>query len=379
MNLHPLWEIATQLPETPGVYLFKAASGRVLYVGKSKSLRKRVISYFSRKNNAYRIAQLLEQASTLDHLLTPDEADALILENNLIKHHQPEFNVLLKYGGGYPYLAISADPVPRLTLVHKLSGRLDARYQAVYGPYPGAVETLVQGVSRLFGLRTCENAEFKRRQRPCLRHSLGLCLGPCASDVSTSTYQHAVHQTSQLLAGNSDACAHYRQELQIRMLAHSQKLQFEQAQAVKEALETLARVSRIQTVEWHDRRDTDVLTQRWRLDGVHYQLLRYVQGELRERFFFEFSPELKTPAAALPILYAQLTPPAQVLLEKSLLADRDVQAFFLPGKWPSPTWPKTAPFTRWPSGIWERRLRKIGWPRAGRRSKPNFPVRSCNG
>lgn len=380
MSAHPLLKTASLCPELPGVYLFKAATGRVLYVGKSKNLHNRVGSYFTRQDSEYRIAQMLAQATALDYWVAQNEHEALILESNLIKHHQPEFNVLLKYGGGYPYLTLSADEFPRIAVAYRLSGHLEAKQQAIYGPYPGAITALVQGISQLVGLRTCQDAEFKRRQRPCLRYGMGLCRAPCVNaNVDTlAAYQQAVTQARQLLAGNSEYHAQYRVELQTKMLTSSQQLQFEQAQHYKTALETLARISQIQAVALHDRRDADILTQKWRLSGVHYQLLRYVQGELRERFFFEFSAELTQPAAALPVIYANLSLPQQVFLEKKLLLDKEVRAFFLHVKSPQPNWKNPVRFIKWQAAIWHSKCKQIGWILGWMRLRHSYNVLTYN-
>jgi excinuclease ABC subunit C len=201
-----LAERVLDLPAEPGVYLFKNARGRVLYVGKAQNLRARVRSYLTAGGDGRaRIEELVKSAADVAVVLTPSVKDALLLENELIKQHRPPFNVRLRDDKQYLALRLSSrDPWPRLTMVRRFA-RDGARY---FGPYTssGAMREVVSQLRRIFPLRSCSDAVFRdyqRRGRPCIEYEMGRCPAPCVGRVSSEAYAELVQGTELFLRGRS--------------------------------------------------------------------------------------------------------------------------------------------------------------------------------
>jgi excinuclease ABC subunit C len=218
------------LPEAPGVYLWKRGE-EVLYVGKAKSLRARVKSYFHAEGKAGRIA---EEATALDLIATRDEVEALLLEANLIKAHRPPYNVLLKDDKHYPFLKLTNEPFPTLLVVRRVEED-GARY---YGPFPeaGALRRIKALVDRLFPLRKNSGYPMKRRRYPCLNHSMGRCLAPCVGLADPKAYQEVVRQVEAVLEGRVDGLL---SELEAKMREAARRLEFERAAEIRDQIEAL--------------------------------------------------------------------------------------------------------------------------------------------
>ncbi len=226
-----MWpEELPHLPEAPGVYLWKRGE-EVLYVGKAKSLRARVKSYFHAEGKARRIA---EEATALDFIATRDEVEALLLEANLIKAHRPPYNVLLKDDKHYPFLKLTNEPFPTLLVVRRVEED-GARY---YGPFPeaGPLRRIKALVDRLFPLRKNSGYPMKRRRYPCLNHSMGRCLAPCVGLADPKAYQEVVRQVEAVLEGRVDGLL---AELEAKMREAARRLEFERAAEIRDQIEAL--------------------------------------------------------------------------------------------------------------------------------------------
>ncbi|GAA6734204.1 excinuclease ABC subunit UvrC [Thermus oshimai] len=223
-------EALPPLPETPGVYLWKRGE-EVLYVGKAKNLRARVRSYFHAEGKARRIA---EEATSLEFIATRDEVEALLLEANLIKAHRPPFNVLLKDDKHYPFLKLTNEPFPTLLVVRRVEPD-GAKY---YGPFPeaGALRRIKALIDRLFPLRKNSGYPMKRRRHPCLNHSMGRCLAPCAGLADPEAYREVVRQVEAVLEGRVEWVL---AELEAKMREAARALHFERAAEIRDQMEAL--------------------------------------------------------------------------------------------------------------------------------------------
>ncbi|WP_172956875.1 excinuclease ABC subunit UvrC [Thermus scotoductus] len=218
------------LPEAPGVYLWKREE-EVLYVGKAKSLRARVRSYFHAEGKARRIA---EEATGLDFIATRDEVEALLLEANLIKAHRPPYNVLLKDDKHYPFLKLTQEAFPTLLVVRRVEED-GAKY---YGPFPeaSALRRIKTLIDRFFPLRKNSGYPMKKRRYPCLNYSMGRCLAPCVGLADPKAYQEVVRQVEAVLEGKVDGLL---RELEAKMREAAQRLEFERAAEIRDQMEAL--------------------------------------------------------------------------------------------------------------------------------------------
>ncbi|MFG1348319.1 excinuclease ABC subunit UvrC [Xanthobacter autotrophicus] len=241
-------------PAGPGVYRMIAADNSVLYVGKAKSIRKRVLSYTRPVGHTNRIARMIAATASMEFVSTRTEPEALLLEANLVKQLKPRFNVLLRDDKSFPYILITADhEAPQITK-HRGARNRPGDY---YGPFASvwAVDRTINALERAFLLRSCSDSYYENRTRPCLLHQIKRCAGPCTGEVSPADYAQLVREARAFLSGRSRAI---KEELALEMEAASQELEFERAARLRDRLAALSAVQGSQGINPRGVEEADV-------------------------------------------------------------------------------------------------------------------------
>ncbi len=248
-------EFTSALPKRPGVYRMFGADHEVLYVGKAKSLKDRVSTYFAPGNVNPKVHALVQQITDIEVTVTGSETEALLLEYNLIKAHKPRFNVVLRDDKSFPYIHLCVDhEFPRLAF-YRGSRSAPGRY---FGPFPnaGAVRDTLNQLQKLFKIRNCRDSFFANRSRPCLQHQIGRCSAPCVGLVTREAYAQDIEAAVKVLEGRDEEVT---VQLQIRMEEAAARLDFERAAQLRDQLAALKRTQTQQVVTADDERDVDVV------------------------------------------------------------------------------------------------------------------------
>jgi excinuclease ABC subunit C len=269
--------ILSSIPDNPGVYQFIDSAGTIIYVGKAKNLKKRVTSYFS-KNQSGKTIALLRKTSDIRHIVVDSESDALLLENNLIKRHQPRYNILLKDDKTFPWICIKNEPFPRV-----FSTRNPIKDGSLYfGPYTSGlmVKTLIGFIRQLYKLRTCTLNLTKTnidagKFKVCLEYHLGNCKGPCVGNQPENEYIENIDQIRDILKGNISTVMDH---LKKTMIKFSGELRFEEAQSVKDKLEIISRFRSKSTVVSNTIKNVDVFAFTQESENAYVNYLKVVEG-----------------------------------------------------------------------------------------------------
>ncbi len=255
-----LQEKYQESPHGPGVYLMKDGSGKIIYVGKAKDLKKRLASYFTKKQQPDpKTSALLEMVRDFDLILTTSGHEAFILESNLIKEHHPKYNVILKDGKNYPLLRIDMnEPYPALQRVRQIKDD----HALYFGPYSSSlsVDRTLKQIQKIFKLRKCRNTQFKNRSRPCLNFQIKACLGLCCNTVAEADYKKQVKDAILFLRGKSRQVV---TRLKGEMQAHAADQAFEKAAQVRDIIFSIENIMEKQVVVCPDLKDRDVMGLAW--------------------------------------------------------------------------------------------------------------------
>ncbi len=247
--------VVAHLPHLPGVYRMIDSAGQVIYVGKALDLKKRVASYFQKTAAlSPRVCLMVSQVRDVQTTVTRSEAEALLLENNLIKTLSPKYNILFRDDKSYPYIVLTEEPIPRLGF-HRGALEKPHRY---FGPFPGAgaVRESLQLLQRVFRLRTCEDSVFRNRSRPCLLYQIRRCSGPCVGKVDEARYREDVRNAELFLRGKDDQVVHRLVE---RMESAAARMEYEAAAGYRDQIGALRKVRETQFVSREGPLDADVI------------------------------------------------------------------------------------------------------------------------
>lgn len=278
------------LPRTPGVYLMQNRGQEVIYVGKAKDLKKRVSSYFQKTHSSLKTQHLVNQINHVDVVLTETETEALLLEINLIKQHQPRYNVCFRDDKSYPYLYLSSkDKFPRLVL-HRGPKRRAGEY---FGPYPSATaakETLYL-LQKIFKLRTCEDAFFANRTRPCLQYQIERCSAPCVNYIEPANYQRDIKSAQLFLQGkNYEIVDELGKQMELAAQAH----RYEEAAVLRDQIAALRHIQQPQSIAYDGAVHCDVIAILKEADIVSAGMLLIREGQVMgtQHYFLQVDSSL---------------------------------------------------------------------------------------
>ena len=269
----------SSLPHEPGCYLFRDALGTILYIGKAKDLKKRVGSYFRKRDLDPKTRMLVEAADDLDFIITGNEVEALILENTLIKKHQPRFNIDLKDAKAYAYIQLTDEPFPAIRIARNPAGA-----GTFFGPFVSAAERdyIRDLVKRTFRLRTCK----KLQKRGCLRYHIHTCSAPCKGAISREAYADLVRNARFVLRGKT---AELLGNLRAEMAERAGAKDFEGALLIRDQIRAVEHLSSRQDIARRKEGDEDIINYRVSQGIVHLMLFNVYRGTLGNKTEFSFA------------------------------------------------------------------------------------------
>jgi len=275
------------LPSLPGCYIYYNKEGEIIYVGKAKILKRRVMSYFNRKHSSVKVEVLVSQIERLEYIITNTEVEALILESHLIKKHKPRYNVLLKDDKKYPYFLITDEDFPRITIVRKKN--MNPEKGRYYGPYTDvrAMHATLDFLKKIFPLKQCKSPKFK--DRPCLYYHIGRCMAPCQNLVTSEEYKNIVRQAELFLSGKQ---SELMKQLQEQMQKYAESLQFEKAAKLRDSYNDLQKTLEKQKVVYENTKLNEDVISLMADDGIFAIVILMIrEGRLIDKKDFVYEVE----------------------------------------------------------------------------------------
>lgn len=284
-----------RIPENPGVYQYFNTDGQIIYVGKAKNLHRRVNSYFQKDQQTYKTKQLVKHIADIKYIVVDSEQDAFLLENNLIKQHQPHYNILLKDGKSYPSICITKEDYPRIFKTRTI----DKKIGDFFGPfsYGNTVDLFLELIHKLYPIRTCKmlltkDSVTKQKHKVCLKYHLGTCCGICENKVSKDIYNEWISQAKKIIQGNAHEI---EKDLQQKMLTLSEQMKYEQAATVKEKYELLERFRSKTVITNTKAGEIDVFGYAEDGEKVYISILHLNNGSIVQGQTVEYRKQLDEP------------------------------------------------------------------------------------
>ena len=276
---NPAWqklhETALKAPSSSGVYMWRNPQGTVIYVGKAKSLKNRLSSYFS-GNKDIKTRLLISHAESIEYITTANEYEAFLLENNLIKQYTPRYNIALKDGKSYPVIRITKEEFPRLFKTRHVV----QDGSTYYGPFPdvNALDSFIEAINRIYPIRLCR--KFKKRDAPCMYYHIGRCKAPCCEKISKESYNEFFGEINNLLEGKGDQTV---EKLTIEMKKAAKELNFEKAARLRDGLQALVKLQNSNVVEDFSQEDRDYIAHYREGELVSFTVLKIRGGKMSGR------------------------------------------------------------------------------------------------
>ena len=307
-----------KFPNLPGIYRMMNGKNEIIYIGKAKDIKKRVASYFGKNHSSPRTKMMVSNIHSIEFTVTNTEAEALILENNLIRNHMPRYNVIFRDDKSYPYLKISGDQFPRISF-HRGVQKKDQNY---FGPFPNspAVRDSIKLLQKVFLLRTCENSVFRNRSRPCMEHQIQRCSAPCVNLISEQDYKEDIDQAMLFLNGKDTKVINSLSE---KMSYFAEKNEFERAAVFRDRIQSLRQVRLKQFVSDFSENDADIIAIEEKA-GIYCVNLVMIRNSkhLGDKSFFPKGAVDSQNNNILEIFIAQYynekSPPPVVIIEKKV-------------------------------------------------------------
>ena len=308
-------DVVATLSLAPGVYRMIGKDDAVLYVGKAKNLKKRVVNYTQVDKLSHRLRRMVSETARMEIVVTKTETEALLLESNLIKKLLPKYNILLKDDKAFPYLWLTNHTYPKL---QKFRGKITAEGK-FFGPFASsqAVDSTLTSLQKIFQLRNCSDEVFKNRRRPCLQYYIKRCSAPCVGYINRTGYEESCQQLIQFLEGKSDEVHRY---LAARMGEASDAMRYEDAAAYRDRIKLLSHIQTHQNINVEGMRDADIIAIAASGGSVCVQIYFFRNGSNygTESFFLEHVSEVSAEnlGAFLKLFYQHRTPPSNVVLSE---------------------------------------------------------------